>query len=203
MTFDKKKFNDTITLGCSTVASNKKKCINDVKKCSNSNTKCKNEYINMFNAQPKIEEITKCFSLKENLKKKCIDDIKKKTNYNELSAKAGHCIANKCPDIYNNTFKNKNTLKNTLLKFGTSQNNNKVVNDKCKKEINEKDNLFIKANECNKKYNTFDEQQKCASVKKIVKNYLNCIVRNSSKNSNKSNKSNTSKKSTKSKKSTS
>ena len=193
MTFDKKKFNDTTTQACSMVASNKKKCINEVKKCSNSNTKCKNEYINMFNARPNIEEITKCFSLKkENLKEKCINDIKKKTNYNELSAKAGHCIANKCPDIYNNTLKNKNTL---LKKFITSQNNT-VENDKCKKELNEKDNLFIKANECNKKYNTFDEQEKCANAKKVVKNYLYCVIRNASKNSNNSTKSKHSTKST-------
>ena len=118
MVLDKKKFNNTITAGCDLLSSdNKRQCVNEIKKCSNSTSKCKNEYINMFNAKPKQEDILKCVSSSQKNTMKCIDELNKKTNYNEHNAKRGHCIANKCPGIYNNTISN--LLKNTmsLIKF--------------------------------------------------------------------------------------
>ena len=178
MVLDKKKFNDTITSACNIAVSNKnkKQCINDIKKCSDSNTKCKNEYINKFSATPKKEDILKCFTASKN-PNKCLDSLKKKTNYNELSAKAGHCISNKCPEIYNNTKK----ILQKLLKSPTKQNNN-VINTKCKKESDVINNIFMKINECNKKYDTFNEQQKCSGVKKMSYNYIKYYKRHASKN---------------------
>ena len=105
-------------MGCDLLSSNnKRQCVNEIKKCSNSTSKCKNEYINMFNAKPKQEDILKCVSSSQKNTMKCIDELNKKTNYSEHNAKRGHCIANKCPGIYNNTISN--LLKNTmsLIKF--------------------------------------------------------------------------------------
>ena len=178
MVLDKKEFNDNITSTCNILASNKnkKQCINDIINCSDNNTKCKNEYINMFSAAPKKEDILKCFTESKN-PKKCADALKKKTNYNELSAKAGHCVSNKCPEIYNNTKK----ILQKMSKFPTKQQNN-VINTKCKKESDALNNIVVKINECNKKYDTFNEQQKCLGVKKISDNYIKCYKRHASKN---------------------
>ncbi len=147
----------------------------------------------MFNAKPKQEDILKCVSSSKAKTIKCIDELNKKTNYNEHHAKAGHCIANKCPGIYNNTIsnllKNTNTKVQKLAHSSTSQINNKV-NTKCKKESDNGNNIFFKNNECNKKYDTYDEQNKCrgTDVKglvknytKVLKNYLKCAQRYASK----------------------
>ena len=178
MVLDKKEFNATITGACNILASNKnkKQCINDIKNCSDNNTKCKNEYINMFSAAPKKGDILKCFTASKN-PKKCVDTLKKKTNYNELSAKAGHCISNKCPEIYNNTKKNLQKMLKSL-----SKKNNNVINTKCKKESDALNNIVMKINECNKKYDTFNEQQKCSGAKKVSDNYIKCHKSHASKN---------------------
>ena len=43
--------------------------------------------------------------------------------------------------------------------------------------------MFMKINDCSKKYDTFDEQQKCTDTKKILNNYSKCAQRYASKSS--------------------
>ena len=190
MKLDKKKFNNTIAKACEILSGDKKQCINEVKQCSNNTSKCKNEYINMFNSQPKQEDIVKCFSSSQKKTIKCIDKLKTNTKFNEYSAKSNHCIANKCPGIYNMLVKNKtqNTKKLKNITHSNTTQKNNVVKTKCKKESDELNNIFKKTNECCKKYDTFDEQQKCAGTVKIISNYSKCSKRysNTHKPSNKS-----------------
>ena len=138
----------------------------------------------MINTQLQQEDFVKCLPSSGKKFFKCIDKLNKKSHYYDHSAKASHCIANKCPAIYNNLVTNAKQNSKKILNLihsSTTKQINNVVNTKCKTESDAYNNNFIKTNECSKKYDTYDGQRKCDDTARVLKNYSKCSQRYSSK----------------------
>ena len=165
------------------------KHLNEQEPCENVLTtcyksKCLNEGNNIIKSSLTKEQINKC--IKDNKTpqdtKQCMDDIKEKSNFNNNIAMYSNCVAVKCPEVYTmkktiSDTKNKEMLAKQNIHTHSKTHHNdtneeKTLDAQICTQIKCYAGIDDKINECNKKFNTFDEQTKC--MEKTLKKQKTC-----------------------------